>query len=316
MLVLVSPFTKSFDDIWFTYIVPDELKKYIKPGIVLDVPLQNKIESGVVLDIQEENKLNFDLEKLKPIASIKYEIPLLSLNQIKLVRWISKYYFCKIHTVLNLFFPRLLRDKIDKIKLDLTSNNSFNYEYNNKKTLTKNQDLAYNEILKTDKDVLLYGVTWSGKTEIYMDLVKHYLDLWKQCLVLVPEIVLNNQIFDRFKEIFWQDVIIINSSITDTKKYKNWIDIYNNNAKIIIWTRSSLFYPYCNLWLVIVDEEHDLSYKSDSNPRIDIREIIEYISTYIDIKVVYASGTPSIKTIYKWVKWDYKLINLLDEYKN
>lgn len=316
MLVLVSPFVKSFDDIWFTYLVPKELEEYIKVWIVVDVPMQTQILSGVVLDIQDEANLNFDIDKLKPIIWIKYESPLLFNYQLRTIKWISKYYFCKIHSSLNLFFPRNLKEKIEKIKLDLTSKKEYKYEFNYGKNLTNLQEKVLKDIDKTNKKIIFYWVTWSGKTEVYINLVKKYLDQWKQSLILVPEIILNNQLFDRFKEIFWDDVVMINSSITETLKYKNRIDIYNNNAKIIIWTRSSLFYPYNDLGLVIIDEEHDMSYKSDTTPKIDIREVINYISKLINIKIIYASWTPSIKTIYKWLKNEYEIINLLDEYKN
>lgn len=315
MLVTVSPFVKSFDDIGLTYLVPKELEEYISLGIVVDVPLQTQIVSGVILDIQKEEKLIFDIDKLKPIVGIKYETPLLHNYQLKVIKWISKYYFCKIHSSINLYFPRNLKEKIEKIKLDLTSKKELKYVFNYKKNLTKNQEKVFKQIEKTDKDIIFYWVTWSGKTEVYVNLVKKYLDMWKQSLILLPEIILNNQIFERFKEVFWDDVVIINSSITETSKYKNRVDIYNNNAKVIIWTRSSLFYPYANLWLVIVDEEHDLSYKSDSTPKIDIREIALKMREYIDFKLIFASGTPSIKTIYKWLTKEFEIVNLLQEYE-
>ncbi len=315
MHVLVSPFTKSFDDEWFTYIVPKELEKYISIGIVVDVPLQTQIVSGVVLSIQKEQDLSFDVDKLKPIISIKYETLLLNKNQITIIKWISKYYFCKIHSSLNLFFPRNLKEKIEKIKLDLKSRKELNYIFNYKKDLTENQEKVFKQIEKTEKNIIFYWVTWSGKTEVYVNLVKKYLDMWKQSLILLPEIILNNQIFERFKEIFWEDVVIINSSITETSKYKNRVDIYNNNAKIIIWTRSSLFYPYRNLGLVIIDEEHDPSYKSDNSPKVDIREIALKMREFYDFKLIFASGTPSIKTIYKWLTKEFEIVNLLQEYE-
>lgn len=315
MLIIVSPFVKSFDDEWFTYIVPKELEEYIKLGIVVDVPLQTQVVSWVVLDIQKEENLVFDTDKLKNIVAIKYETPLLYDYQINILKWISKYYFCKIHSSLNLYFPRNLKEKIEKIKLDLNTKKELNYIFNYQKNLTKNQEKVFNQIEKIEKNIIFYWVTWSGKTEVYVNLVKKYLDMWKQSLILLPEIILNNQIFGRFKEIFWEDVIIINSSITETSKYKNRVDIYNNNAKIIIWTRSSLFYPYRDLWLVIIDEEHDPSYKSDNSPKVDIREIVLKMKEFIDFKLIFASWTPSIKTIYKWLTKEFEIVNLLDEYE-
>jgi primosomal protein N' (replication factor Y) len=134
-------------------------------------------------------------------------------------------------------------------------------------------------------------------------------------LFLIPEIILTNQLSNKIKNVFWKEVIIINSTITDATKTKYWINIYNVDSKIIIWTRSALFYPYNNLWLIIIDEEHDNSYISDSAPRYNAIEVAEKISELNWNKLVIASGTPSIKSMYKAIKWDYEIVNLLKKYK-
>jgi primosomal protein N' (replication factor Y) len=100
----------------------------------------------------------------------------------------------------------------------------------------------------------------------------------KQSLFLIPEIILTNQLSDKIKNIFWNEVLILNSTVTEATKTKNWISMNNNDAKIIIWTRSALFYPYNNLWLIIIDEEHDNSYISDSSPRYNTIEVAEKIT--------------------------------------
>lgn len=315
MLVIISPFTKSFDDIWLTYLVPKTLEKYIKIWILVDFPLQNQIVSWVILQVIENQDLQIDKAKLREIDSIKYEIPILYDYQIKSVKWISQFYFCRIHSSLNLFLPSILRKKIENIKLDFESKKDYKYIFNYKKSLTKAQKNAFSEINKSKKNIIFYWVTWAWKTEIYISLIKQYIDLWFQTLLLVPEIILNNQIFERFKDVFWDDILILNSSITETQKYNARKDIYLNKAKIVIWTRSSVFYPYKNLGLVIVDEEHDGSYKSDKTPKLDLREVLENMKNYIDFKLVLASWTPSVKTMYKWLKKQYEIINLLEEYK-
>ncbi len=312
MLVLISPFSKSFDDIWLTYFVPTDLEKYIKPWVIVDIPLQSKIVTWIILDIIKET--NIDHNKLKSIIWIKFKTPLLHDYQIKILKWIAKYYFVTIHSSASKFFPKNLKEKIEKQKFDLVSKKDLNYVFNYSKNLSPEQSIAYKEIIWTTKNTLFYWVTWSGKTEVYINLVKKYLELWKQSLVLVPEIILTNQIFERFQTIFWKDVIIINSSISEATKTKNWIDIYTNNAKIIIWTRSALFYPYTDLWLIIIDEEHDLSYKSETSPRIDAREVAVEISKYTDCKLILASWTPCIKNMYKAIKWEFEIVNLLKEF--
>ncbi len=315
MYILVAPFANSFDDIWLTYFVPKDLENYIIPGIIVDIPFQNSIAFWLVIKKIDEINIDVEVDKIKSIVWIKYDIPLLFPYQIELLSWIAKYYFSNIHSCLSVFFPSNLKEKIEKMKLNLISKREFNYLFSYKKNLTWEQEKVLEEINKSDKNkILFYWITGSGKTEIYINLVKQYLDLWKQVLILVPEIILTNQILDRFQKIFWNDVIVLNSSITSATKTKNRLDIFSSKAKIIIWTRSSLFYPYKDLGLIIMDEEHDSSYKSDSSPRIDSREIVEKMSEELDIKVVFASWTPSIKTMNKALKWDYSIVNLLNEF--
>ena len=109
--------------------------------------------------------------------------------------------------------------------------------------------------------------------------------------------------------------MIINSTISDAIKTKNWVNIYNWNAKVVIWTRSALFYPYRDLWLIIIDEEHDNSFISDSQPRYNAIEVAEKISELHNSKLVLWSGTTSIKSMYKWVTWEYELIYLLNKFE-
>ena len=162
---------------------------------------------------------------------------------------------------------------------------------------------------------MLFWVTWSWKTEIYINLIKKYIDEWKQVLFLIPEIILWNQISSKVKKVFWNDVILINSTITETQKTKYFIDIYHNKAKVILWTRSTLFYPFNNLWLIIIDEEHDNSYVSDQSPRYNAIEIANKITDINNNKLLLASGTPSINSMYKAINKEYELLNLLDKYK-
>ena len=162
--------------------------------------------------------------------------------------------------------------------------------------------------------MLLYWLTWSWKTEIYIKLIQETITSWKQALLLIPEIILTNQIAEKISNVFWDNILIINSTVTDATKTKYWIDIYNSNAKIIIWTRSALFYPYKNLDLIIIDEEHDNSYISDSSPRYNWIEVANKISDVTWAKLLLASGTPSIKNMYSALRGKYKLVSLLEKY--
>ncbi len=166
-----------------------------------------------------------------------------------------------------------------------------------------------------EEKILFFWITWSWKTEIYINTIKDHLDAWEQSLLLVPEIILSNQLASKIKDVFWDDVLVINSTITEATKTKYFVDIMSWNAKIIIWTRSSLFYPYSNLWLIIIDEEHDNSYISDQSPRYNAIEIANKITDLNNNKLVLASWTPSIDSMYNGVKDYYKIVNLLEKYK-
>ncbi len=314
MFALVCPFSQSFDDIWFTYKIPEKLVSNIQKWMVVFVPFWSKIVFWVVLDILSSS--NFDHTKMKEISSLYSEDIFLWDYRVELVKWISQNYFCLIHQSLWLFFPRNLVQKFEKQTFKFSQIPEFNYKFEYKKSLNSKQNDIYQSILnKNEKKFLLYWVTGSGKTEIYIHLIKKYLDEWKQSLLLVPEIILTNQIFERITKVFWEEVIILNSSVSEAKKTKYWDAIHQNKAKIIIGTRSSLFYPYQNLWIIIVDEEHDNSYISDNSPRYDAIEVALKISNLSDVKILLWSGTPKINHLYRGLHWEFEVLNLFEEYK-
>ena len=318
MYCIASPFSKTFDYIGLIYSIPNFLEWKIKVWNIVEVPIKSTIEVAVVLDIV--TKVSIDDSKIKSIISLKNSHIHLQSYQVELLKWISQHYFSAIHNSLNLFFPKNLKDKILKDTIDKEIKKRklevFSYNENNKILLSEKQDKVYNSIKQSKNNKkLLYWVTGSGKTEIYIKLIKDELQKWSQSLFLIPEIILTNQLATRIKDIFWNDVLIINSTISDAIKTKNWVNIYNWNAKVVIWTRSALFYPYRDLWLIIIDEEHDNSFISDSQPRYNAIEVAEKISELHNSKLVLWSGTPSIKSMYKWVTWEYELIYLLNKFE-
>ncbi len=314
MFALISPFSRSFDDNGFTYKIPEFLIKTLKPGMIVSVPFGKNEIFWVVLEIIETSEI--DEKKLKEITAIYSEDIFLYSYQIILLRWISSYYFCLIHQSLGLFFPKNLVEKVEKNTFSFSQKPPFLYKFSSDKKLNTSQKSVYDTLLTWEKNkFLLYWVTGSGKTEIYIQLIKYYLDTWKQSLLLVPEIILTNQIFERITWVFWKEVLILNSTVSAAKKTKYWESIHQNQAKIIIWTRSALFYPYNNLGIIIIDEEHDHSYISDNSPRYDSIEVAEKMIEWTDIKLLLWSGTPKINHLYRWLKWEFEVLHLFEEYK-
>ncbi|MDD3145377.1 MAG: DEAD/DEAH box helicase family protein [Candidatus Gracilibacteria bacterium] len=315
MYAYIIPFGKTFDDVGFTYKIPDFLKSGIKLGQVVEIELKNEIVNGIIYEVVSDLKLGDDF-KIKEILSIRYDFIFIGNYRLELMKFISKNYFTPIHNSLSLFLPKNLVEKIKNGKVDTSKVKDYNYTFVFPLQLTTKQDKVYKEILESENNkILLFGVTGSGKTEIYIKLIKKYIDEDKQVLFLIPEIILGNQIFTKIKKVFGNDVIILNSTISEAVKTKYFFDIYHNKAKIILGTRSALFYPYNDLGLIIIDEEHDNSYISDQSPRYNAVEISNKISDLNNSKLLLASGTPSINSMYKGIKKEYNLLNLLEKYK-
>ena len=167
--------------------------------------------------------------------------------------------------------------------------------------MTSQQQTAIKEITENSLNkFLIHGITGSGKTEIYTRLAETYIKQGKQALILVPEISLTPQIIKYFEEALQIKAAVIHSRLSEGEKQKSWLDIKDNKAKLIIGSRSSIFSPFKNLGIVIIDEEHELSYKQDNSPRYSAHKVIEKIQELNpEIKIVYGSATPSVETAEK-----------------
>ena len=181
-----------------------------------------------------------------------------------------------------------------------------------KKELTLEQDLAVKKIALKKHDVyLLHGVTGSGKTEVYMELIEKALLDGKSSIVLVPEISLTPQMVSRFQQRFGKKIAAIHSALSDGEKYDEWRRIARGEALIVIGARSAIFAPVKNIGIIIVDEEHSDSYKqSDMNPRYNAKDIAIIRGKYHNCPVVLGSATPSLEAYARALKDVYKLVEL------
>ena len=165
--------------------------------------------------------------------------------------------------------------------------------------LTEEQQQAFNKIDNSGfNEFLLYGVTGSGKTEVYLQLIQSTLDREKKAIVLVPEISLTPQMVDRFSSRFGDCICVLHSKLSVGERNDQWKNIQAGKCKIVIGARSAIFAPIDNLGIIIIDEEHDTSYKSDMAPRYNAKEIAKYIAKKNDIPLVLGSATPNITTYY------------------
>ncbi|MGM0378249.1 MAG: primosomal protein N' [Bacillota bacterium] len=183
------------------------------------------------------------------------------------------------------------------------------------KKLTNDQRLCYNKInnkISNNKfgNFLLHGVTGSGKTEIYMHLVKQVLKKNKSCIILVPEISLTPQMIKRFMNRFGENIAILHSKLSLGQRFDQWKDIKKGKKRIVIGARSAIFSPVKNLGFIVIDEEHETTYKSERNPKYETYEVAKYRAKQNNAVLLSASATPLIDSYYKTKKNEIELLKL------
>ncbi|HET7579617.1 MAG TPA: primosomal protein N' [Bacillales bacterium] len=183
--------------------------------------------------------------------------------------------------------------------------------------LTEEQESAISPIVsavETDshETILLHGVTGSGKTEIYLQAIDRVLRAGKEAIVLVPEIALTPQMVSRFKGRFGSDVAVMHSGLSQGEKYDEWRKIQRKEVSVVVGARSAVFSPFTNLGLIIIDEEHESSYKQEEQPRYHARDVAIYRGGLHNCPVVLGSATPSLETYARAEKGVYRLESLLE----
>ncbi|WP_123608404.1 replication restart helicase PriA [Mobilisporobacter senegalensis] len=157
---------------------------------------------------------------------------------------------------------------------------------------------------------LIHGITGSGKTEVYMELIEHVISQGRQVIMLIPEIALTFQTVNRFYKRFGDRISIMNSRLSAGERYDQYLRAKNNEIDIIIGPRSALFAPFSNLGLIIIDEEHEGSYKSETPPKYHAREVAIQRAAMVGASVILGSATPSLEAYYKALEGEYKLYQL------
>jgi len=303
---ILLPLVKLFP---LDYLIPTELKLVV--GDLVVVPFRNKELTGIVWQIDLESLTCPTEAKSIKYKFVKCKVPLeLRFNQemISLMTWVSNYYFSNLGCVAKLALPVDIAEKPIKIKhQELKKDFTL-------PTLETEQKTALSLLRSSHKSSIIKGVTGSGKTEIYFHLLADYLQNGKQILIMLPEIALSEHIISRFIDRFGFNPVIWNSSVTKAQKKMILRGVLNNDVKVVIGARSSLFLPYNNLGLIIIDEEHDSSYKQDDGILYNARDVAILRGSISNVKVVLCSATPSIETMYNVNQGKYQLIELSNRY--
>ena len=269
-------------------------KEKVVIGSRVKVPFGSKKVTGIVLSHKEKSSFS----KLKEVEEVIDHEALLSKEILEFLTWSANYYHYPIGEVLSNAIPKNLRNgkpallkKPSEAHVKLSSTDI---------QLTTEQSFAINEVLKSSSEFngfLLHGVTGSGKTEVYLNITERLLKTGKQVLVLVPEIGLTPQMISRFKERIEGQVVAVHSQLNDTQKQDAYLLAKNGDAKVILGTRSAIFTPIPNLGLVIVDEEHDNSFKQQSNFRYSARDLSFMRAKFANAPLILGTATPSLETL-------------------
>ncbi len=289
---------------------------YVTRAMALRLFLPSEMRKGRVKEqfityIELKKDINVD----QIIASFGKRAP----KQRDLIYYLSENGKSKQSELNNEFGASAVKGIVDKGFVEVSSEKYFRSPYKSlnqdKKTvtLTEKQQNAVNSIENTEKTVsLIFGVTGSGKTEVYLSLIEKVIKQNKTAIMLVPEIALTPQMLKQLRARFGNDAAILHSGLSAGERFDEWWRLRNGEARIAIGARSAIFAPVENLGLIIIDEEHDGSYTSESSPRYSTIDVAEYRARINDAKLVLGSATPSIDSFKKANDGEYNLIELPD----
>ncbi|AVQ32819.1 primosomal protein N' [Staphylococcus muscae] len=441
--VIVDVAAKSVDRT-FDYLIPDDLKDVVQPGVRVLVPFGPRKIQGYVMQIVSDEQSDIEIHRLKPIFEVKDIQPELTEELVKLSEWYSHYFVSKRISILEVMLPSAIKAKYtkafsakhpeqlpeylrlrfnqdglypykaaqnqedvatlltlmkqgiveevtllsqhttkkkqravrvihpdmgDSILMDLEkkqkqyellaflldeqhrsvllrelkdmnfSTSAINtlerngiiekydvvverdpyegrvFEQEHKRQLTEEQQEAFDQINRAAashqaETFLLHGVTGSGKTEVYLQIIDQVLERQQEAMMLVPEIALTPQMVQRFKSRFGDEVAVLHSGLSHGERYDEWQKIRDGRARVSVGARSSVFAPFKNLGVIIIDEEHEATYKQEDYPRYHAREIAEWRSRYHHCPLVLGSATPSLESYARATRKVYTLLSM------
>ena len=300
-IILNLPVNQGFT---YSYIPPENEKPELVPAIGkrAEIMFGNKKTQGFIINISDKLPENCPVgpEKIRPIKRIIDKEALFGSELIEMAQWISRYYLCTLGEAVFSMIPSGRRE---------TSAGGFGFEEEvgekKKNELSEEQTQAVNEILESGYGLhgnslfhYLYGPTGSGKTEVFLSLAEKILEMGKGVIYLVPEIGLTGQVVKAVADRFGNTAAVLHSGLTPSQRLGEWNRIMHKEARVVVGARSAIFAPVPDLGLVIIDEEHDGSYKSGNNPRYHARQVAMHRCTSLKIPLLMGSATPSVEAWY------------------
>lgn len=287
-IVLNIPLNQSF-----TYRDCENPENLNRTGCRAELKFGNRRMTGIV--ISESDSIPEDCpveeEKIRPVLRFLDTEPILTPELLDLVKWVSKYYLCSIGEAASMIsFGKRETDAGGFSFIEETPDTT-------PRTLSEEQKAAVKGILEDKSSNLhyLYGATGTGKTEVFLQTSEILLKQGKGVIYLVPEISLTPQVIEAVVSRFGNTAAVLHSGLTPSQRLSEWRRIQNKEARVVIGARSAVFAPVPDLGMIIIDEEHDGSYKSDKTPRYHARQVAMYRSSRLKIPLLMGSATPSVE---------------------
>ncbi len=291
----------------FHYALPPELRGQVLPGMRVEVPFGRRKAQAFVTGLLEEP----EFFPVKEIYRVLDPLPLLTEELLHLSSWVGDYYLCSRAAVLQAMLPFPSPKRKRKRKEEAPRGRQGGQEI----SLTPEQEGALSALKESlarreEETFLLHGGTGSGKTEIYLRLCRESLARGRGALVLVPEISLTAQMIQGFRKLFGSRAALLHSRLSRGERYDEWCRLLSGEARIAIGPRSAVFAPVLDLGVIILDEEHEWTYKQEETPRYHALEVARERARGQGALVLLGSATPSLESYYRAREGGYRLLSL------
>ncbi|NLV66753.1 MAG: primosomal protein N' [Spirochaetes bacterium] len=300
-----TPVNKSF-----TYRVPDGMR--LEPGMRATVNFRGRRVTGYVTSVAQSAPVDPGYE-LKDVIAAVDQSPIFDERLVTLVQYVAETYLSSAGEAFAKALPssESSRTRVRTISPRVASLTSVTGE------LSLRQAEIFKQIESSRPSPhLIYGITGSGKTEIYINMARSVMARGRSVIYLVPEISLSSQIYERLYRVFGESLVLYHSMLSPNRRLENWMKFRRGEAKIVIGTRSSVFMQAPDLGLIIIDEEQDGSYKEQSSPRYSARHIAFYRAKNENAHLILGSATPSVETLYAAERGGITLHTLDERYGN
>ena len=279
-------------------------------GSRVEIPVGKSKCFGFVMDELDKKPEAFEIKKITKVSG---DLPFFNKENLAFYKWISEYYHYPLGETLSLIIPSFIpkrKKDFNSVELTTVAQNDPIVDF------THEQKAAEKAILDVDIQCqyssrnLLHGVTGSGKTEVYIEIIKDTIRQKRGAIVIVPEIALTPQLIDRITVHFKGEISVIHSEISRAKKYETWMKLALGKSLLCIGARSAIFSPMPNIGLIVVDEEQDSSYKQDDRLRYNARDLALVLGKQHEAKVILSSATPSVETYHNSKEKKYSYVTL------